>query len=73
MPPVNSIPLATARARLEEERARMRQDWQEYQESFFEDARSQLYVRSVYGQLHGHRGRFDGRQSDNGALTRTPR
>ena len=70
--PAHSIPLATASALFEEERARMRQAWRDYTESLFEDARNRLYVESVYGLLHGKRGRFGHLQSDGIAWTRTP-
>jgi hypothetical protein len=40
---------ATARAILEEQQARMRQAWQEYQESYMEGLWRQVYVRSVCG------------------------
>ena len=56
---VHSQPLDTARAILEEQEARWRQAWADYQESFLERLRHQAYVQSVYGQLHGLRGRFD--------------
>ena len=74
--PAHSQPLATVMVILEDERARLRQVWADYQESYMDDIRNQVYVQSVYDQLHGHRGRFGGQQAHDGPLTpeyRTPR
>ena len=49
--PAHSIPLATASALFEEERARMRQAWRDYTESLFEDARNRLYVESPMSSI----------------------
>ena len=64
--PGHSQPLATARAILEEERARLRQVWREYQAAYMDEIRNQVYVQSVYGQLHGKRGSFGGEHSEAG-------